>query len=303
MSTSLTGLTTNFFPSAQNGFSTTLASTISSGATTVPLNSVAGYSNGQIAVMVVDPTDTTKKQTFTGIVDTAGVQLTSVVWTAGVNQSHSGGSTVVDYATATHVSMITKGLTTTVFDQDGTLKTGAVDVAAVLSDSVVTTAKLNADAVTAAKLADDSVFPANLTSGQSGSTWAWQTYVPTYGGGGITVGNGIVVAKWILIGKTVHFKYKLTFGSTTSISSSPTITLPIASTNDYDISTGQIGNSQLLDSSATTAYPAFPLWGSATTFKLIGLDISNVRYEITATAPFTWATGDILFVTGMYEAS
>lgn len=109
MSTSVTSVVSHF-PSAQNGFTTTLASTISSGATTVPLNSVAGYTNGQTAVFVVDPSDLTKKQTFTGIIDTAGVQITSVVWTAGTNQTHTGGATVVDYATATHISMITKGL-------------------------------------------------------------------------------------------------------------------------------------------------------------------------------------------------
>lgn len=124
MSTSVSSLSGNFFPSAQNGFTTTLASTISSGAATVPLNSVAGYSNSEIAVMVVDPTDVTKKQTFTGIVDTSGVQLTSVVWTAGTNQTHSGGSTVVDYATATHISMMTKGILIA-HEQTGVHKSGA----------------------------------------------------------------------------------------------------------------------------------------------------------------------------------
>ncbi len=121
MSTSLAGLSTNFFPSAQNGFSSTLASTISSGAPTVPLNSVSGYTNGEIAVFVVDPSDATKKQTFTGVIDTSGIQVTSVVWTAGTNQIHTGGSTVVDYATATHISMMTKGILIG-HNQDGTHK-------------------------------------------------------------------------------------------------------------------------------------------------------------------------------------
>jgi len=98
------------FPSAQNGFTTTLASSISSGAATVPLNSVAGYSNGEVAVFIVDPADASKKQTFTGTIDTAGVQVTGVVWTAGTNVAHSAGATVVDYAAATHISMMTKGL-------------------------------------------------------------------------------------------------------------------------------------------------------------------------------------------------
>lgn len=101
---------TSHFPEAENGFTSSLASTIASGAATVPLNSVAGYTNGEPVVFVVDPSEAAKKQTFTGIIDTAGVQVTSVVWTAGTNQSHSGGATVVDYATATHISMISKGI-------------------------------------------------------------------------------------------------------------------------------------------------------------------------------------------------
>lgn len=109
MSTNVSSVVSHF-PDAENGFTTTLASTISSGAVTVPLNSVAGYTNGQPAVFVVDPTDPTKKQTFTGIIDTAGVQVTSAVWTAGTNQTHTTGATVVDYATATHIAMISKGI-------------------------------------------------------------------------------------------------------------------------------------------------------------------------------------------------
>lgn len=109
MSTSVANVVSHF-PDAENGFTTTLASTISSGATTVPLNSVSGYTNGEPAVFIVDPSDLTKKQAFTGIVDTSGIQLTSVVWTAGTNQSHSGGATVVDYPAATHMAMVSKGI-------------------------------------------------------------------------------------------------------------------------------------------------------------------------------------------------
>lgn len=98
------------FPSAEDGFTTTLASTISSGATTVPLNSVTGYANGEIVVFIVDPSNATKKQAFTGVIDTSGVQVTSVVWTSGTNQQHTAGSTVVDYVDAAHISMVSKGL-------------------------------------------------------------------------------------------------------------------------------------------------------------------------------------------------
>jgi hypothetical protein len=138
MSTSVASVVSHF-PSAENGFTTTLASTISSGATTVPLNSVAGYTNGETAVFVVDPSDATKKQTFTGIIDTAGVQVTSVVWTAGTNQSHSGGATVVDYATATHISMVTKGLLVE-HKQAGTHSAITADSVTVATGKITTTA-------------------------------------------------------------------------------------------------------------------------------------------------------------------
>lgn len=97
------------FPSPVENFSTTLASTISAGATTVPLNSLAGYTHGNVAVMVIEP-GTVRQQVCTGLVDTNGVQLTSVVWTEGTNVSHTAGSTVVDYVTATDMNMIRKGI-------------------------------------------------------------------------------------------------------------------------------------------------------------------------------------------------
>ena len=101
---------TKHFPSAENGFTTTTSGSVSSGATTVGLNSVAGYTNGETVVFVIDPTNAAKKQTFTGVIDTSGVQVTGVVWTAGTNVARDAGVTVVDYATASHVSMMTKGL-------------------------------------------------------------------------------------------------------------------------------------------------------------------------------------------------
>lgn len=171
MSTNV-GSVVSHFPDAENGFTTTLASTIASGATTVPLNSVAGYTNGLPAVFVVDPSDATKKQTFTGIIDTSGVQVTNVVWTAGTNQTHTGGATVVDYATATHIAMVSKGILIH-SDQDGTLKAGAVDGAGVLASNVVTTAKILDGNVTFAKLLS-TIFSGQLTTysnpGSAGGT-------------------------------------------------------------------------------------------------------------------------------------
>lgn len=140
MSTSVSSVTSHF-PSAENGFTTTLASTISSGAATVPLNSVAGYSNGEVVVFIVDPSDAAKKQTFTGTVDTSGVQITGVVWTSGTNQTHTAGATVVDYVDAAHISIMTKGLLVA-HNQTGVHKSGATYASPVFSGTATGTYEL-----------------------------------------------------------------------------------------------------------------------------------------------------------------
>ena len=146
---------TKHFPTAKEGFTTTLASTIAPGVTTVALNSVTGFNNGETIVLVVEPTDPTKKQAFTGVVDTSGIQLTDVVWTEGTNQTHNSGVTVVDYETATHWAMYSKGLLVS-HNQDGTQKNNSVTTASI-TDGSVTNDKLASNAVTADKLASNAV--------------------------------------------------------------------------------------------------------------------------------------------------
>lgn len=132
---------TKHFAKPQEGFTTTLASTISAGATTVPMNSTTGLTNGDVFVGIMDP-GATAEQVFTGTVDTSGVQITSVVWTKGTNTTHNAGTTIVDYTTASAFSMMSKGILVH-SDQDGTLKADSVDTAAI-TDAAVTSDKLSA---------------------------------------------------------------------------------------------------------------------------------------------------------------
>lgn len=125
---------TKHFPSAEEGFTTTLSSTISAGATTVGVNSLSGYTTGEVATFVVAPTVASEKQVFTGVVDTAGLQLTNVVWTTGTNQTHAAGTTVVDYATATHISQMSKGILEE-HNQDGSH--GAITATSVNSSGAI----------------------------------------------------------------------------------------------------------------------------------------------------------------------
>lgn len=110
MSSSNVSSVVNHFPTANEGFITTLSSTISSGAVTVGLTSTSGLTNGAIFVGIIEPGTVGKEQTFTGTVDTGGNQITGVKWTRGSNTGHNAGVTIVDYVTGTAINIITKGL-------------------------------------------------------------------------------------------------------------------------------------------------------------------------------------------------
>lgn len=141
--------------------------------------------------------------------------------------------------------------------------------------------------------------PANLTSG-TGTSWAWQSWTPTYDD--ITVGSGTAVAKYIQIGKTVHWRYHFTFGSGSSVGSAPTLTLPVnCITTDLDNSF--IGTGRMIDANSTDFI--------AYSIKSINAQHTQPVYDagdgtvgaVSSTAPFTWATGDEIILSGTYEAA
>ena len=114
------------FPTADETFSDNLSAGIGAGVTTVPVNSAAPYANGDVVALVVDP-GTADEAVFTGT--KSGNSFIDVVWTEGnTGASHDLGATVVDYVTATHLNMISKGIKVHAND-DGTLKEDAVRTA------------------------------------------------------------------------------------------------------------------------------------------------------------------------------
>lgn len=99
----------DYFSTHSEGFTTTLGSTISSGATTVPLNTTTGLTNGTIFVGIIEP-GATNQQVFTGTVNTGAGTITGAVWTRGTNVGHAGGVAIVDYVTGTAFNMLTAGI-------------------------------------------------------------------------------------------------------------------------------------------------------------------------------------------------
>lgn len=135
-----------FFPTANEGFSTTTSGIVTAGATTVPLNSMGSLVNGSVFVGIIQPGDATSQQVFTGTVNTTTLSITDVVWTRGNSVDHAIGSQVVDYVTGTALNMIAKGLLVQ-HKQDGshsniTTDTIGVNTSITVPDSSIAQTKL-----------------------------------------------------------------------------------------------------------------------------------------------------------------
>lgn len=310
MSTTTSSVTSHF-PKPQDGFTTTTSGSISSGATSVGLNSTGSYTNGDIFVGIIDPTDANKKQAFTGTVDTSGVQITGVVWTSGTNQNHSAGATVVDYVTATHLGMVSKGILVA-HNQDGTPKSGITYPASTYTTPTIadftnaTHSHSNATgggALNGANaITDGTITPAELTSG-TGSSWAWQSWTPTFAN--LTAGSGTHASKYIQIGKTVFYRMQFTLAGDSTVGTNPTFTLPVTSVS-YSQANQGIGQFDAYDSSPAGTANGFIGWLTTTTAQLFVYTTSGstiVPSGLASTVPFTWATGDKVLAQGFYEAA
>lgn len=131
---------------------------------------------------------------------------------------------------------------------------------------------------------------------------AWQSWTPSWTN--LTVGNGTVTAKYVQIGKTIHFRVNLTFGSTTSISGNVSLSLPATASSDYS-SNFSIGDANSVDTGTDNFHGTVNL-NSTTAMTPLYLAVTGSlidRLSITSSTPFTWASTDQLLLTGTYEAA
>jgi hypothetical protein len=122
----------------------------------------------------------------------------------------------------------------------------------------------------------------------------WTSYTPNLTG--LTLGNGVVDARFSKIGKNVTVYFSIVFGSTTSIASFSRISLPVpAAGGAYE----SYYNTVLSDSGVGTWVGGLYLTAGEAFFRAI---ISSGAYiqdtTLTATVPFTWATND--YIRGLF---
>ena len=136
-------------------------------------------------------------------------------------------------------------------------------------------------------------------TGLKWASGAWTAWTPTLGN--VVIGNGTITARYQQISKVVFFSVKVVFGSTTTISNSPSITLPVtAASQAYFIAN--------VTDAGVASYTANAILPSAD-FTRIYMDLIDTTSSraaaavFSATSPFTWGTGDNFTISGSYEVA
>lgn len=135
-----------------------------------------------------------------------------------------------------------------------------------------------------------------------GANLAWQSWSPTLAN--LTIGNGTVKAYYTEVGKTVFCRLYILFGTTTSMGTAPTFTVPVTANSRY--SSQCIGGIILEDASAGSWHGMLS-FNASTTVVQISAIAANATYAtrtgVTSTVPFTWTTSDYVAATFSYEAA
>jgi len=288
---------TDKFKKAKRKFSTTIGvGGFAAAATTLPLTTTSGLDTDTAITLVLEP-GTINEEVITGVVSASNI-INCVRGKEGTTDStHNAGATVSMYFTETHWDDAMTGVLVG-HNQDGTHAT----------DSIITSNITNL-AVTTAKIVDAAVTPEKLLAG-TGTSWAWQTYTPTFAN--TTLGNGTVTGKYIRIGKFVQFYASFKLGTTSAVSSNVTVTLPVtASATAFDTGSGsvRIGISSFEDNGVTsceglTLILAATASATIATPIVIGTGSTYAQSSsITSTIPHTWGNLDVIRVSGTYEAT
>lgn len=124
---------------------------------------------------------------------------------------------------------------------------------------------------------------------------AWTAYTPTLSNW--TLSNGTLTGAYLQAGKLVIFRILYTVGSTDTKSGGPVFSLPAAT--DSARAGMCIGEAFLNDVSAPTRAYRRVIQNSSTGCFMASDDDTR----LSPTAPWTWATGDLMTIQGLYEAS
>jgi hypothetical protein len=273
--------------SGGNPVSTTDSQTLTNKTLTAPTINTPTLTVNDDSLTLQDNSDTTKKAAF---------QL------SGITTGNTRTITVPD------ASLTLVGLTTTQTLTNKTLTAPTITNPTLTVDTISEFTSANGVTIDSMLIKDGTVGPGTITPAGlvagTGSTWVWPSWTPTWTN--VTVGNGTVVAKYIQMGKTVHFRVKLTFGSTSAVSGDFTFSTPVTMSSNY-AQNDTVNSSAVMLDSGTQGYVGMVIVASTTTLNVrpVNASATTSTYGAAAssTVPHTWATNDIIQACGSFEAA
>jgi len=146
-------------------------------------------------------------------------------------------------------------------------------------------------------LVADSGAATGLAWKSSATIYPWQAYTPSTGN--FTIGNGTLISRYQQIGKLVNVFIKFTLGSTSAISTTPFFSLPVTGAQSKIPVYGELSDNAVKD------YPSFSFMNTDNLF-VTAMGAGGVYADastVSATQPFTWATGDNFTFQFSYEAA
>jgi hypothetical protein len=130
---------------------------------------------------------------------------------------------------------------------------------------------------------------------------AWTSFTPTFSGGW-ALGNSTHDAKFLKIGRMVHFYAAITLGSSATKGTTLLAALPVAASS-VNATTGVTA---YFNDVGSGIFPAHIVLSSTSVIEITTVVTNQTYAQITGvqeTVPFTWATGDAIYYSGTYEAA
>lgn len=268
------------------------------------------------------PVDTSSAQSITGIKTMSSPVLTAPTINGTIAGTYTIGGTPT-FPTTVLLTTGSQSVTGVKTFTSPVISGGSIDNATITVDSISghTTSTIvsvggvqmnngvigTAGAVVTNSIAPGAITPNTLVAA-SGSGWAWQSYTPALTN--FTLGNGTMTAKYVQTGKTVNFRIIISFGSTTTVGSSPRFSLPVTANSDYG-STGftfYIGNVYMNGNTANwMGLTSIDQSTGPTSCRILMLSTAGTYLtgatDVTASVPDTWVSGSHFILLGMYEGA
>ena len=126
------------------------------------------------------------------------------------------------------------------------------------------------------------------------------SFTPTFND--FTLGNGTATASYVLVNKLCFMTVKVTLGSTSSVTGSPSVNLPFTSASTVLFGS----NAVISDLTPSVRYVALVYQDIATRIVLMIQNVASTyptRTNTSSTIPMTWATNDSFTMSHVFEVA